>query len=81
MSRNPLDSRTRYRLKPILRYAAAVSLTPLFFLFALSYKFLHPNRAEECRAIVGDYKSLIGLKSGVDRNKRVGSESRFSKAA
>jgi hypothetical protein len=81
MTRNPLDSRVRHLLVSIFRHAVIFILTPLFFLLALSYRFLHPNRAEECGTIVRDCRSLLGLKSSTDRNELVGSKNTLSKAA
>lgn len=80
MTRNPLDVRVRYLLEPALRYAARLILTPLFFLFALGYKFLHSSRAEKCRAIVRDFQSLAGLKGRMERDKIFSSENQLPKA-
>jgi hypothetical protein len=48
-------------LGSILRHFLTIPLSPLFFLLALLYTFLHPNRAEKYLALVRDNKSLAGL--------------------
>jgi len=72
MTRNALDLRIGHLFKSILRYAVMVILSPLFLLFALSYKFLHPHRADDCRTIMRDYQSLAGLRGGMARNGMFG---------
>ena len=47
-------------LGSILRHFLTILLSPLFFLLALLYKLLHPNRAEKYLALVRDYRSLAG---------------------
>jgi hypothetical protein len=49
-------------LQSILKYAALTILSPIFFLLAMMYVCLHPNRSEGCSVIVRDCQALAGLK-------------------
>ena len=80
MTRNPLDVRVRYSLESALRYAARLILTPLFFLFAVGYKFLHSSRAEKCCAIVRDCQSLAGLRGRTEVDEIFSSKNQLPKA-
>ncbi len=51
-------------LQPILQYTILTALSPIFLLLALMYVILHPNRVDDYGAVVRDFRSLAGMKSG-----------------
>jgi hypothetical protein len=77
MPRRPLDARLRHPL----RHAIIVIMTPFLFLIALTYRFLHPGRADACRAVVRDLRLLMGFERSLNGNESLTSDDRISTAA